>query len=352
MTNSSLPPATRILPPLLQYLRANGRRTIIISSKQTAPAYHNASDALINAADLINTPITRQNENESSPISQNKAQKALEEKSPAKNNANEPPSVETQSGSRESSKETIAENKNTTATKLPSESSATDAQNKVLETARKLIANNENATALSDISRELRNRFGQEIDQSPSKWFGHKTLAKFLLQNIDNLKQDDNLIWIADKSQNPKISAEDLLETDSKSATENLPEIVDQICQITDLPRLSADRWAETLKMLARYAAENQSHEHEFTLSDCTIWVRYQLKEKGILVGRNAINRIIKGAKHSGVSLDADTPPTADKIREAVIQNAVARASEFNLNMSQEKQEELRNWIQGNGNPG
>ena len=53
--------------PLLQYLRANGRRTIIISSKQTVPAYYNASDALINAADLVHIPINApQNENESS----------------------------------------------------------------------------------------------------------------------------------------------------------------------------------------------------------------------------------------------------------------------------------------------
>ncbi len=339
--------------PLLQCLRTHNRRTMIISSRQTVQAYRNASNDFIDMANLVSTTAP-QNENESSPVSQNQAQKTAEEESSTKNEStpandpsSEPPSAEKQSKPRESSKETIAENKNTTATKLPSESSAVDTQNKVLKTARKLLANNENATELSDISRELRNQFGQEIEQSPSKWFGHKTLAKFLLQNFDNLKQDGNLIWIADKSQNPKIPAEELPETDSKSPAENLPKIVEQICQITDLPRLTADRWTETFKILARYA---KSQEHEFKLSECSIWVRNQLKEKEIPMGRDAIDCIIKGAKHGGVKLGVDPLPTADQIREAVIQNAVTRASEINLDLTPEGQKELRNWLQGNSN--
>lgn len=305
--------------PLLQCLRANGRRTIIISSKPTAPAYHNAADALINAADLLNTPPAKpQNESESSPVSQSKSQEAAKEESPAKNNANELPN------------------------KLP----LTETQSKVLETARELIANNKNATVLCDISRELRKQFGAAIEQAPSKWFGHKTLAQFLLQNFDDLKQDSELIYVANEKQDPKRSGEGLQETDSKSAAENLPKIVAQICQITDFPRLSADRWAETLKMLARYA---ESHEHEFTLSKCAIWVRDQLKEKGIPVGRKAINHIVHWAHHGGASLDDDPPPTADKIREAVIQNAVARVGEANLDLTPEGQKELRNWLQGDG---
>ena len=129
-----------------------------------------------------------------------------------------------------------------------------------------------------------------------------------------------------------------------------MPAIVAQICQITDLPRLTTDRWAETLKMLARYA-RSQSHGHEFKMSECTLWVRDQLKEKEIPVARKAINHIVHWAHHGGASLDADPPPTADKIREALIQNAVIRAGEANLNLTLEKQEKLRNWLQGgNGN--
>lgn len=330
--------------PLLQCLRANGRRTIIISSKQTAPAYHNAADALINAADLVDMPAAEpRNESESSPVSQDKSRKAEEEESPAKNNANEPPSVETQSGSRGSSRETVAENKSRPADQSP----ATNAQSKVLETARELIAANKNPTALCDISRELRKQFGAAIEQATSKWFGHKTLAKFLLQNLDNLNRFGNFVSLDGKNQNSKNLAEDLPETASKSSAENLPEIVAQICQITGLPRLTADRWAETLKMLARYA---ESHGHEFKMSECTLWVRDQLKEKEIPVARKAINCIVHWAHHGGASLDDDPHPTADKIREAVIQNAVIRAGEANLDLTPEGQKELRNWLQGNGN--
>ena len=289
--------------PLLQCLRANGRRTTIISSKKIAPAYRNASDAFIDASDLVNMPANAPQTE--SPATQNKAQKAAEE-SPAKNEsapANQP----------------------------PSESSATDAQNKVLETARELIANDENATSLGELGKQLRNQFGQEIEQSPGKWFGCATLAKFLLQNFDNLNRFGNFVSLDGKSP--------------KSSAENLPKIVAQICQITDLPRLSADRWAETLKMLASYA---ESQEHEFKPSACAIWVRDQLKEKEIPVGRTAIDRIIKWAKHGGANLESDPPPTADKIREAVIQNAITRSGEANLDLTPEKQKELRNWLQGN----
>lgn len=112
------------------------------------------------------------------------------------------------------------------------------------------------------------------------------------------------------------------------------------------MPHLIADHWAKTLKILARYT---ESQEHEFTLSECTIWVRDQLKEKEIPVGRTAIDRIIKWAKHGGANLESDPPPTADKIREAVIQNAITRSGEANLDLTPEKQKELRNWLQGNG---
>ena len=309
--------------PLLQCLRANDRRTMIIfSGQKTALAYRTSSNVLIDAADLADA-ISPQNEPPATdaPNIPNKTQKA-EEESPAKN-------------------ETAP------ATEPPNKPPATDVQSKVAETARELIANNENATSLSDISRELRNRFEQAIEQSPSKWFGHATLSKFLLQSFDDLEQSSNTLRIIGKNQNPKISAKDLPKTDSKSPVENLPEIVAQICQITDLPRLSTDHWAETLKMLAHYA---KNHEHEFTLSECTIWVRDQLKEKEIPVGRNAIQHIIHWAKHGGVSLDADPPPTADKIREAVIQNAIIRASETNMDLTPEGQKELRNYLQGKGN--
>ena len=339
--------------PLLQCLRTHDRRTMIISSGQTVQAYRNASNDFIDMVNLVSTTAP-QNENESSPVSQNQAQKAAEEESSAKNESmpandpsSEPPSAEKESKPRESSKETIAENKNTTATKLLSESSATDARNKVLETARKLIANNKNATPLSELGQELRDRFAQEIEQEQGKWFGCATLSKFLLRNFNDLKQDGNFVWIIDKSQNPKNPAEELPETASKSSAENLPEIVAQICQIIDFPCLSAGHYGETLKMLARYA---KNHEHEFKLSECTIWVRDQLKEKEIPVGRNAIQRIIHWAKHGGVSLDDDPPPNADKIREAVIQNAVFRAGEANLDLTPEGQKELGNWFQGNGN--
>lgn len=336
--------------PLLQCLRANDRRTMIIfSGQKTVLSYRNASNFLIDAADLVDAT-SPQNESPATDAP-NKAQEAAEKSLARNESANKPPSEETQSEPKKSSRKTVAENKNPPAAKPPSESSAADTQNKVLKTARKLIANNENATVLlSDLSRELRNQFGPVIDQSPSKWFGHKTLAKFLLQNFDNLNRFGNFVSLDGKSQNPKNPAEDLPETDSKSSAENLPKIVAQICQITDLPRLSADRWVETLKMLAHYA-KSQSHEHEFKLTECARWVRDQLKEKEIPVGRTTIDRIIKWAKHGGLSLDDDPPPTADQIREALIQNAVTRAGESNLDLTPEGQKELRHWLQGNGNP-
>lgn len=188
--------------PLLQCLRASDRRTMIIfSGQKTVQAYRNASEALIDAADLVDMPTAEpQNKSESSLVSQNKA--------------------------TEAAKESSAKNKSVPATESPSKSPATDAQSKVLKTARKLIANNENATSLGDISRELRKQFGPAIEQASGKWFGHKTLAKFLLQSFDDLKQDSNLVWITNKSQNPKNLAEELPETDSKSSARNLPEIV------------------------------------------------------------------------------------------------------------------------------
>ena len=47
------------------------------------------------------------------------------------------------------------------------------------------------------------------------------------------------------------------------------------------------------------------------------------------------------------VRLDADPPPTADQIREAVAVSTIDRAQAASLDFTQEDEQELRLWLSG-----
>ena len=121
-----------------------------------------------------------------------------------------------------------------------------------------------------------------------------------------------------------------------------LPPRIEQICQITDLPRLGADSWRWTFELLAQYA-EN----HAFNLTECTATTRDRLAQEGHQVGRGAIGFITRGAMLGGTRLDSQQAPGADEIREAVIRTTVARAQVSSLNLTTEDENELRDWLSG-----
>ena len=129
---------------------------------------------------------------------------------------------------------------------------------------------------------------------------------------------------------------------DADESGMSLPPPINQICAVTDLPRLAADAWKASFDTLANYARYN-----DFDLRQATEWTRDKLTQAGFSVAAEDINAIVIKAYHGGVGLDATPPPTADRIREAVIQHTVDLAQAATLSLTDSDAAALRNWLSG-----
>lgn len=269
--------------PLLQHLRASDRRTTIISTGTTAPAYRNIASVYLDAQDLI----------------------------------------ELLGSSQTSNGEVFAPGSAATA-----DTDLARAREQVQRAVESHVAKSDEPMLLSVLGSRLRDEFGDSIDD---QWFGTGSLGSFVrrMSSASDIRAEGHYIWDANRHSAPRVAAA-------------LPPRIEQICQITDLPRLGADSWRWTFELLAQYA-EN----HAFNLTECTAMTRDRLAQEGHQVGRSAIGFITRGAMLGGTRLDSQQAPGADEIREAVIRTTVARAQVSSLNLTTEDENELRDWLSG-----
>ena len=274
--------------PLLQQLRASDRRTTIISTGTTAPAYRNIASVYLDAQDLI----------------------------------------ELLGGGETSNDALIVPGPAVTA----DSDVAPQVREQVRHAAESHVASSDEPMLLSVLGSKLRDEFGDSID---GEWFGTGSLSSFVRQmnTTSDIRAEGHYIWDANMHSAPRIAA---------PPPQRLPPRIEQICQITDLPRLGADSWRWTFELLAQYA-EN----HVFNLTECTATTRDRLAQEGHQVGRGAIGFITRGAMLGGTRLDSQQAPDADEIREAVIRTTVARAQVSSLNLTTEDENELRDWLSG-----
>lgn len=288
--------------PLLRLLRANDRRTVIIATSQTSPAYHNIADLLIYAEDLVGllTP----------------------ERGAA---------VDPDGGTDDADALTAA----------PAAGPGAEAEPGYREQVERLIYDyvdrQQGPSLLSSLGIMLRSTsLGEAIDRSG--WFGAGTLGALIrsLEGESELRIKGHHVWNAARHAEPEEDEDDTLA--------GMPAFIAHCCRITDLPRLNRQSWKATFAALARYAAA-----FDFNLTHCTAWTRDQLKGEGVHVGRQAIGFVVRGVLFGGVRLAAKPPPDADQIREALLSNTLDRAQAQGAEVTERDRSELRDWLGANG---
>ena len=266
--------------PLLQRLRAHDRRTTIISTGPTVPAYRAIADTYIGAESLLQP-----------------AQPTAEDNGAALSDA---------------------------------------PQDRLLNTTIQLLRTSPRPLSLAGLGTRLREKFGDEIAQS--NWFGHGSLDGLIgsMEQSHGIRKDQGQVW------DPSSHAQTAGGPDADKDKVPLPPPINQICAVTDLPRLSADAWKASFDTLANYARYN-----DFDLREATEWTRDKLLQAGCSVAAADINAIVIKAYHGGVGLDATPPPTSDKIREAVVRHTVDLAQAATLSLTDNDEATLRNWLSG-----
>ncbi len=196
--------------------------------------------------------------------------------------------------------------------------------------AKNLIDNSDEPILLSYLGSKLRLKFGEVIDES--NWFGSGGLSDFMRSmsaEKSGIRIEGNHAWNASKHPDPMQYG-------------HLPELIAQFCRVTDFPRISSKDCDAVIKKIADYATK-----HEFNFTECSMWTRDHLVEDGFQVGRKAINYLIRGTLLGGKSLDSQPPPSVDDIRNALVKNLVDRANALSLELPDNAEAKLNNWLCG-----
>ena len=272
--------------PLLQILRADDRRTTIVSSGESATAYRSIATTFVGATDLIHM--------------------------------------------LSSQDQTVGD---TTAIASTDERES-ESLERVKQIARTYVDESDRPLRLADLGQMLHSsEFGEEIDQS--SWFGAGSLSE-VMRSL-GFSTLGHYVWDPERHSEPDLE-------EANPSPDYVPESLMRIFRVAEQPQLSSENWNETLEALAQYVSTN-----DFNLTECTAWIRDHLAGGGTRVGRKAIGLVVFGATYGGVDLNSTPPPSVVEIRDAVLKNILGRAQGSMLRLTIDDEDNLRSWLSGEG---
>lgn len=178
----------------------------------------------------------------------------------------------------------------------------------------------------------LHHRFGQGL--SEGRWFGAGGFARALERvGLPSLRLSQHFAWDTSRHQAPA-------DRVSPVAVVGPPADVARFCEIAKLPRIPSDRWPVIFRTLADYATL-----HEFQLSESTRWSRDHAAGQGIDIARSAFLYVVRGCVNGGEPLNAEPPPTVDRIGEALLRSVLEGASRAGLDVTDDERAALRTWL-------
>jgi hypothetical protein len=290
------------MTPLLVRLRADDRRTTIISPSDAADAFTSVADRLIAADQLLALVQGEQPED------------LLEEEEPIA----ELPTVS-------SALEAPLSGENVTA------ANADDSYSRFADMVWDIYQTETGPVNLASLSSSLRTEIGEIVNSS--RWFGYRSFSKALASlALPNAHLSTYYLWDATRHEQPQ----------TEDVEDDLPEPVQRVASLLGMPRLPQDTWPTVFRALAEYAANNH-----FNLTDATRLTRDGLRGQDVKVGRSALAFIIRGAAYGGAPLHRTPAPSPQEITEAFIANLIDRARSADLGLSEQDEIVLSHWIEG-----
>lgn len=287
--------------PLLQRLRAADRRTTVVASSQTAVAYEGVADLFLDEQKVIELMIG---------VSADDAPDAA--RIPAA-------SLGAVSSVNIATDETVP--------RLVESPSTSVFRALVVAT----LADASEPVHLGALGKDVRLRMGSLTKDTD--WFGNGTLSRAVRAlELPGVVVSGYHVWEEGRHERPES-----LETRPQA---ELPELVERVCKVADIPRLAGSVWQELFEMLGHYASGQ-----DFTLAHCTRWVRDELDALGVDVGRSTVGFVVRGAMYGGCPVGRVPAPSAVEIASAFLVNTVRRAGVAGLHLTEEEARELREWL-------
>ncbi|WP_262402226.1 NYN domain-containing protein [Actinomadura sp. CNU-125] len=281
------------MTPLLQRLRRADRRTLIMSPLDAAAAYTSIADQVLNGHQILALV-----QGESIDLD------------------DDPSGEFTSDGDSTGHSEPV-----------PAHSSG------AYEAFRSIVSREYNGAAeplnLASLAQQVRAELGAAA-VGPT-WFGLGGFARALSSlNLPGLTMSQHLLWDAGRHQPPEGGTQKV----------PVPEPIERLGDLINLPRLPQDWWPAVYGALSDYASE-----HTFNMTECTAWSRDRLSEYGLRVSRQHIGFVMNGAARGGSPLHQNPPPTAEEIGEAFVRNVLERIDSSETVFSEEDLAVVRVWL-------
>ncbi|MCI4061517.1 NYN domain-containing protein [Micromonospora sp. R77] len=184
---------------------------------------------------------------------------------------------------------------------------------------------------MASLASRLRTQLGHSV--SDSNWFGFGSFARAVGSlALPDLRMSQHLLW--DTSRHPAPTAA------IAAPRVALPDPVERLVDQVELPRMPQHWWPALYRTLAEYARSQR-----FNLTQCTSWVRDQLREQGLPVSRNAVGFVVRGTSYGGCPLHRQPAPAADEIATAFVANVLSRADAAEVTFSDEEIATVRAWL-------
>lgn len=292
--------------PLLLKLRAEDRRTTIITAGVLAPAYQAVADRYIDEQQLIGLLLPGGN--------------ALDVEDPSE-------LIDTDAASTDPPDDVTVD---PAGTPEQAEARAHDA-------LTRLVADASEPVNLASAGSAIHRAAGSDVIRD-TNWFGKKTFSEFVESSDPSLRITSHLLWDPARHDAPDANPAEV------PTGPVMPAFISELCTATDMPRLASTSWAAAFDALGEYA-----DTHTFTLTEATAWTRDVLAERGHDVGRRVLSFVIRGCLFVSVRLDSDPPPTAVELRRAFAASIAERARSAGLEASEDEIDLLERWLAGVG---
>jgi len=188
------------------------------------------------------------------------------------------------------------------------------------------------ALNMAVLAQQLHDDLGDVIKES--NWFGFGGFRRAVESlGLPNLRISQHHLW--DETRHPAPAIQHAADQRTP-----LPEPVERLADIINLPRLPRESWPAIYQALSEY-----THTHPFNLTQCTSWCRDRLQDQGFAVSRNSVAFVARGTSYGGCPLYRQPPPTAAEIGTAFVENVLNHADSAELALTDEEITVVRSWL-------
>lgn len=164
-------------------------------------------------------------------------------------------------------------------------------------------------------------------------WMGRGSFSKALVAlDLRHVRFSKHHVWDEERHQPPAGARAD--------GDAGLPSPVALLTKGLDLPRIRREDWPRVFEVVAEYGGPRP-----FTLNEATRWCRDRLADRGTKVARVSIGYVIRGVQLGGLRIDTSAARTATDVGAAFLTSVLERAASATIPMDEAAERTVADWF-------